>query len=321
MLERAGATSGAAALRFVSAELPYEDSLTLEQALLPDVMLAYEMDGEPLSRPHGAPVRLVMPEMYGYKSVKWVNRIELGRRGARLLGAERLRRRTPGSGGRMATELLTRRQHPRRPASSASPAPSGRCTGSHASAFFTLLATGLILYLPALSTLISRRHLVKNVHIWVAVAWAIAIVVILVAGNRRRLAEDWREIETIDRDDRRWLRGRRAPQGRFNAGQKINALLTVAFALLFALSGFFLWLGERDHRFIFAGTGTVHDVLTFLSVGSARRPPLPRADPPEHAPCAAGDDDRRGRRGLGAQAPREVGRDGASRSALRSTET
>ena len=31
----------------------------------------------------------------------------------------------------------------------------------------------------------------------------------------------------------------------------------VAFALLFALSGFFLWLGERDHRFIFAGTGTV----------------------------------------------------------------
>ena len=43
-------------------------------------------------------------------------------------------------------------------------------------------------------------------------------------------------------------------------------MLTVAFALLFALSGFFLWLGERDHRFIFAGTGTVHDLLTFLSV-------------------------------------------------------
>jgi DMSO/TMAO reductase YedYZ molybdopterin-dependent catalytic subunit len=41
-------------------------------------MLAYEMDGAPLSRPHGAPVRVVMPQMYGYKSVKWVNRIELG---------------------------------------------------------------------------------------------------------------------------------------------------------------------------------------------------------------------------------------------------
>jgi DMSO/TMAO reductase YedYZ molybdopterin-dependent catalytic subunit len=40
-------------------------------------MLAYEMDGKPLSRPHGAPLRLVMPKMYGYKSVKWVSRIEL----------------------------------------------------------------------------------------------------------------------------------------------------------------------------------------------------------------------------------------------------
>ena len=79
LLERADATSGVGALRFVSAEQPYEDSLTLEQALLPDVMLAYEMDGGPISRPHGAPVRLVMPEMYGYKSVKWVNHIELGR--------------------------------------------------------------------------------------------------------------------------------------------------------------------------------------------------------------------------------------------------
>ena len=137
----------------------------------------------------------------------------------------------------------------------------------HASAFFALLATGMILYLPALSTLINRRTVVKGVHLWVAVAWAVALVIIFVAGNRKRLAEDWREIETIDADDRRWLRGRRAPQGRFNAGQKINTILTVAFALLFALSGVFLWLGERDHRFIFAGTGTVHDVLTFVSIG------------------------------------------------------
>ena len=137
---------------------------------------------------------------------------------------------------------------------------------THAASFVALLVTGLILYLPSLSTLIAQRQIVKNVHIWVAVAWAVAIALILVLGDRRRLAEDWREIETIDRDDRRWLRRRRAPQGRFNAGQKLNALLTVAFALLFVLSGFFLWLGERDHRFILAGTGAVHDLLTLFSV-------------------------------------------------------
>ncbi len=165
----------------------------------------------------------------------------------------------------------------------------------HASAFFALLLTGLILYLPALSTLISRRQLVKNVHIWVAVAWAVAIVVILVVGDRKRLAADWREIETFDRDDRRWLRGRRARQGRFNAGQKINAILTVAFALLFALSGFFLWLGERDHRFIFAGTG--HRARrAHIRLGRAgRRTSVPRRHPPEHAPCSARNHDRRGR--------------------------
>ncbi len=226
-------------------------------------MLAYEMDGAPISRPHGAPLRLVMPQMYGYKSVKWVNHIELGRTANPGTGSSTATTPTRGSGSRMASPPDATPCGPDRALH-----PTERALHwMHASAFFALLATGLILYLPALSTLVSRRNLVKNVHIWVAVAWAVALVVIFVVGNRRRLAEDWREIETIDRDDRRWLRGRRAPQGRFNAGQKINALLTVAFALLFALSGFFLWLGERDHRFIFAGTGTVHDVLTFLSVG------------------------------------------------------
>jgi DMSO/TMAO reductase YedYZ molybdopterin-dependent catalytic subunit len=67
----------ASALRLVSAEIPYEDSVSIQQAMLPDVLLAYEMDGEPLPRPHGAPVRLVIPDMYGYKNVKWVRRIEL----------------------------------------------------------------------------------------------------------------------------------------------------------------------------------------------------------------------------------------------------
>ena len=65
------------AIEFVSAETPYVDSLTKQQAGLHDVMLAYEMDGRPLSRAHGAPLRLVIPEMYGYKNVKWLAGINL----------------------------------------------------------------------------------------------------------------------------------------------------------------------------------------------------------------------------------------------------
>ena len=64
-------------LQFVSAEKPYLDYLTMEQALLHDVMLAYAMNGEPLAREHGAPLRLVIPEMYGYKNVKWLSQINL----------------------------------------------------------------------------------------------------------------------------------------------------------------------------------------------------------------------------------------------------
>lgn len=138
---------------------------------------------------------------------------------------------------------------------------------THATSFFALLATGLILYVPALSIWVNRRNIVKNVHLGTAVLWALAVLLVVLAGNRAALRAAWREAESIDRDDRRWLTLHRAPQGRLNAGQKVNTLLTVAFALLFALSGFFLWLGERDHRFLFAGTGTVHETLTLVSIG------------------------------------------------------
>jgi formate dehydrogenase subunit gamma len=136
----------------------------------------------------------------------------------------------------------------------------------HAAGFLAMLGTGLVLYLPVLSEAIARRNLVKNLHLLAAVLWALAIVLVVVLGDRRRLVRDWREIETLDADDRRWLRGRRAPQGRFNAGQKLNTLVTAAFAILFAVSGCFLWLGERDHRFLLDGTGTVHETLTLVSV-------------------------------------------------------
>lgn len=77
VLARAQPQASGHALRFVSMEVPYVDYLTLPQASLHDVLLAYEMDGRPLPREHGAPVRLIIPEMYGYKSVKWLQQIDV----------------------------------------------------------------------------------------------------------------------------------------------------------------------------------------------------------------------------------------------------
>lgn len=62
-------------VNFQSLEEPYFDQLTMKQFKLPSVMLATEMDGKPLTRPHGAPMRLVIPQMYGYKGVKWLSKI------------------------------------------------------------------------------------------------------------------------------------------------------------------------------------------------------------------------------------------------------
>lgn len=136
----------------------------------------------------------------------------------------------------------------------------------HASAFLVLLGSGLVLYLPSLAAEIGRRPLVKDVHLFTALAWAVALVSVIVVGDRRGLRATARELDVFDADDRRWLRGRRAPQGRFNAGQKLNAALTAAFALLLAVSGVLLWLGERDTRFRFDSTIVLHDVVAYLSV-------------------------------------------------------
>ena len=54
----------------------YARSLGLHDALMPDVLLAYEMNGAPLLPQHGYPLRLVVPGWYGMTSVKWLGRIE-----------------------------------------------------------------------------------------------------------------------------------------------------------------------------------------------------------------------------------------------------
>ncbi len=57
--------------------LAFERSLSLEDALAKDVILAYEMNGMPLPRVHGFPVRLVVPGWYGVASVKWLKEISI----------------------------------------------------------------------------------------------------------------------------------------------------------------------------------------------------------------------------------------------------
>ncbi len=136
----------------------------------------------------------------------------------------------------------------------------------HASAFFCLLGSGLVLYLPRLSELVARRQLVKDVHLYTALVWAILVTLLFALGLRHGLRQTIRQIERFDAEDLRWLLRRGGRPGRFNAGQKLNAVVTATFALLFAISGFLLWYGERDTRFRLANTILLHDGLMYVSL-------------------------------------------------------
>lgn len=85
LLEGAGVKDGAVEVLFEGLDAgqpapdaetqPYLRSLPIDVAMHPQTLLAYEMNGEPLSQEHGCPLRLVVPGWYGMASVKWLRRI------------------------------------------------------------------------------------------------------------------------------------------------------------------------------------------------------------------------------------------------------
>ncbi|QJD85326.1 molybdopterin-dependent oxidoreductase [Cohnella herbarum] len=77
LLKRAGVKAEAKYVKFYSGDGVYTDALTLEQADMDDVLVALLHDGKPIHRDYGGPVRLIVPKMYAYKSVKWLDGIEL----------------------------------------------------------------------------------------------------------------------------------------------------------------------------------------------------------------------------------------------------
>ena len=77
LLDKAGVKDGAWGVRFLSFDGIYTETLTMDQARRDDVIVAYEMEGKPVSSAHGGPARLYVAPMYGYKSIKWLETIEV----------------------------------------------------------------------------------------------------------------------------------------------------------------------------------------------------------------------------------------------------
>ncbi|MCA9662015.1 MAG: molybdopterin-dependent oxidoreductase, partial [Myxococcales bacterium] len=79
LAERVGVKSTARHVIFEGAH-GYTANVRLDEALAPDVLVAHRLDGRALARPHGAPVRAVVPSLYFWKSPKWLTGIRFVRR-------------------------------------------------------------------------------------------------------------------------------------------------------------------------------------------------------------------------------------------------
>lgn len=76
LLNEAGVMPGVVELELHAAD-DYVESLTLDEAMSEHAMVVHTMNGEPLPVLHGFPLRLIIPGLYGMKSVKWLTRINL----------------------------------------------------------------------------------------------------------------------------------------------------------------------------------------------------------------------------------------------------
>ncbi len=136
----------------------------------------------------------------------------------------------------------------------------------HAAAFAVMFVTGAVLYAPPLSRVFADRPLIKGIHLFFAVAWVTALVVVALVGDRRSLGRTRAELERFDQDDLLFLRRRPSRPGRFNGGQKVHAVVQAALLVLFYVSGALLLAGEANNALRLPGSLPLHDFATLIAV-------------------------------------------------------
>ena len=132
-----------------------------------------------------------------------------------------------------------------------------------AAAVLTCALTGLILYVGALSALVGRRNLVKDVHVIAGLCMPVPLVLAYAGRWRTEVRREFRRLGRWTRADRRWLwsRGRDATDqvGKFNAGQKLNAAFVAGMIpIMLATGSIMRWFEPFPVRYR-TGATFVHD--------------------------------------------------------------
>jgi formate dehydrogenase subunit gamma len=144
-----------------------------------------------------------------------------------------------------------------------------------AAAIFALLISGLGLWLPPnLNPVIDHRDAVRTVHLDASLA--LLAIVIPALGRGAPINRLWHDVEYFTRDDglwlrrilvpRRWRRQPLPPQGRFNAGQKLNSVATAAATVGFVITGTVMWQGEHLSPSLALAADTWHIWLMWLII-------------------------------------------------------
>lgn len=146
----------------------------------------------------------------------------------------------------------------------------------YALCFLAAGLSGALMWIPSTRQwMAGARYAVSEYHGYVGLAMVIVPLAILLILDRRRLVENWRAMDKWDANDRRWLwavlsgrmlRGQKMPpQGRFNAGQKLNSHLVAGLALGFVVTGILLLFRLHLPFWLLPGLLLCHKVLAVAS--------------------------------------------------------
>lgn len=151
---------------------------------------------------------------------------------------------------------------------------------ANATLVLVLVATGSIMYIDVLASLFGRRILIETIHLWAGLAVPFPFVAVLVGRWGRGFRRDARRLGRFSADDWRWFRraerrSGRPRMGKFNAGQKANAILVAgSLPVLLATGALMQWHDPFEDSWR-TGATFVHDVgyvgLTLLVLGHIRQ--------------------------------------------------
>ena len=130
----------------------------------------------------------------------------------------------------------------------------------------TLIATGAILYFPAFSVRVGRRLLIENIHTLSGILALVPLLIALWGRWGAMLRRDVARLTRFDQREWRWFdrtRRMKLELGKFNPGQKLNAVLSISGLVVLLFTGLVLRFPNPFPLSIRQGATFVHDWFAF----------------------------------------------------------